>query len=127
LIFNRRLLITSHTVLAFFSALAFLSRLNFTNYPYWRYRSAMGVLLIAAPPLVPYVLSAIHSWHALSERRIGLFLFLAVLVVGTIFGVPFMVGAFDVVIDGEMMFFALALQTMVYFAAGHVLLRGEWL
>jgi hypothetical protein len=61
--FNRKLVLFFHVLAAFVTAVIYLNQINLARLPYWRRGASLNVLLIAAPPLLPYVISAVHSWR----------------------------------------------------------------
>jgi len=84
--FNRKLVLFFHVLAAFFTAVIYLSQINLARFQYWRRGSSLNVLLIAAPPLLPYIISAVHSWRTATYDRLRVSLFLLVLILGA-FGV----------------------------------------
>jgi hypothetical protein len=121
-VFNRKLLLFCHIIMGCFAAFLYLSRVDFSSFQYWRPRASLGVVFIAAPPLIPYVISGVRSWQLVSHCRMRVWLFIAVLVAGTILMGLLFGGAFEEKLDGGMLLGAIAIQSCIYFwAAEHLL------
>jgi|ERR1700685_148352 hypothetical protein len=80
---HRSLLLWVHIVFAGICGLAFLSRFNFSAGAWLGGRSGIRMLFWALPAFIPYILSGIHSRRIVGTGRLGLALFLCVLVAGT--------------------------------------------
>ena len=61
LVFNRKALVFAHTLLGFFSALFYLSKVDLTHSPFFASSSGLSVIAIAAPAILPYVYSGVYS------------------------------------------------------------------
>jgi hypothetical protein len=84
-VFNRSLLVWAHVVLAIVAGLLYLDSTNVVNHiAYWRRGAAGSYVLLAATAMLPYLFSAIYSWNRVSHRRLGLWIFILILVVGTV-------------------------------------------
>lgn len=125
LAFHRKLLVFMHLVLGCGATLIYLNQVDFASFAYWRPRSALGVLFIAAPPIIPYAVSGIHAWHVVTARRLGMYLFLIVLLAGAIVNALIFLGAFDISVDGSTVLWVVIVQTLVYFWGGELLLTME--
>lgn len=74
--------------------MVFLSRINLTQVPYW---NSIAVVLLAAPAALPYMISAIYSWHVVGHAtRVRAFLFVAVLAGGTLLTDLLLAGGFGI-------------------------------
>jgi hypothetical protein len=115
----------AHFVLAFCSTLIYLNQVDLSAFSYWRSRSALGVVFIALPPIIPYAVSVIHAWQVVTARQLGLYLFLVVLLGGTVVNALLLLGVFNVRVDGSTVFWAVIIQSIVYFWSGEMLLTIE--
>jgi hypothetical protein len=113
--FNRKLMLLSHILLGIFTAMIYLSELDLGNFPYWQRRAGLMSLLVAAPPLLPYVISAVHSWRTATYDRLRVALFMLVLVLGSFGTGCAIVGAFGLRLDHTTLLWAFAIQALVYF------------
>ena len=119
--FNRKLLLLFHAITAFSTAVLYLGDLDLSRFHYWRRGASVASILLVAPPLLPYIISAIHSWRTVTYSRIRLTAFLAILVAGA-FGVIFAIaGAFGLSVDGTGLLWTFAIQAAVYFFAAEFL------
>jgi len=119
--FNRKLVLFFHVLAAFFTAVIYLSQINLARFQYWRRGSSLNVLLIAAPPLLPYIISAVHSWRTATYDRLRVSLFLLVLILGA-FGVGCaLVGALGLTVDSSTLLWTFAIQAAAYFFAAEFL------
>jgi hypothetical protein len=123
LVFNRKLLVFAHILVGFFSAVVYLSRVDLAGFPYWRSRAGLGIIFIAAPAIVPYAISAVYSWRVATHRRLGVWLFLIVLVaVSVLMGLIFS-GILGIDVRGIEWLFTAAAQAGVYVWAAELLLH----
>ena len=122
LVFNRKLVVFVHVMLASCATLVYLNQINLAAFPYWQSRSALGIVFLAIPPSFPYIVSVLHAWSAVTARRFGLFVFVVVLLSGTGAYVLFVSGALGVKVDGSNILGALVIQTAVYYWSGELLL-----
>ena len=119
--FNRKLVLLVHVLAAFFTALIYFSDLDLRGFHYWGRTAGTTALLIAAPPLLPYIISAVHSWRMATYDRLRVAAFLLVLVAGA-FGtgcVP--LGAFDLTVGRFELLEIFMLQAGVYFLSAEFL------
>lgn len=124
---NRRLLLGVYVGLGLVSALAYLSRVNMPSFAIVGTRgSAPRLILIALPAIIPYIVSGAYAWQLVSERTLGLYLFLAATVIGTAVASLVIIGAFDIPINGATLIWYVLGQTAVYGLAAEFLLRIEW-
>ena len=84
LLFNRKLLTFAHVMVGFLSALWYLTQNDLGHYPYWQSRAGLGILLMASPAVVPYVVSGVYAWRVVTHRRLGVLVFLVLLVAGAV-------------------------------------------
>lgn len=84
LLFHRSLILWSHIVLGSVAALMFLSTVDLRHFAYWRRGAAVGVLMISSAATIPYFLFGFLSYRAVSYRRIGLWVYISLLVAGTV-------------------------------------------
>jgi hypothetical protein len=83
LVFHRGLLLWVHLVLAIAICLAYLSTLDLTQLR-WSWRGWMGIApLRAFGPMLPYLFSAVLSRRLVTQRRLALWIFIAILFAGT--------------------------------------------
>jgi hypothetical protein len=123
---NRHLFLGVYIGLGLLSTLVYLSQVNVSLVAIAGSRSGLGEVLIALPAILPYVLSGSYAWQLISERRLGLYLFLAAAVIGTVVANLVITGIFDLpVTAATILWYALA-QTAVYGLAAEFLLRIEW-
>ena len=121
LTYHRKLFLWTHAVLAFLSMCVYLNQVMlgpfaFTFLP----GGGEALLFMSLPALWPYFVSAIASWQFVSERRLGLYLFLVALVASGIVSIALALGAFSVVTDRR------SLLGVYYFQTGaHYLI--SWL
>ena len=123
---NRRLLLGVYAGLGIVSALVYLSQVNVSLVAISGSRSGVGAVLIALPAILPYVLSGVYAWRLVSERRLGLYLFLATMVIGTVVANLVITGTFDIPMTTATVFWYALVQTAVYGLAAEFLLGIEW-
>lgn len=123
---NRRLLLGVYAGLGFVSALVYLSQVNVSLVAISGSRSGVGAILIALPAILPYVLSGVYAWRLVSERRLGLYLFLATTIIGTVVANLVIIGTFDIPMTTATVFWYALVQTAVYGLAAEFLLGIEW-
>jgi hypothetical protein len=113
--FNRKLVLLVHVLAAFFTALIYISDVDLQRFPYWRRTSGIAALWIAAPPLLPYLISAIHSWRRATYDRLLVAAFLLVLIAGTFGACSAILGAFGLSLDRSGFLWLFAIEAIVYF------------
>jgi hypothetical protein len=123
---NRRILLGTHAGLALLSTFVYLSQASVPFDAIVGSRSGLGIILIALPAILPYVVSGIYAWRLISKRRLGLYLYLAATMVGTAVASLVIVGAFDIPVNAETIFWYALGQIAVYGMAAEFLLRIEW-
>jgi hypothetical protein len=123
LVLNRKLLVFAHVVVGFLSVVWYLSQIDFGHFPYWKSRSGLGVIFIAAPAIVPYVISAVYSWQVVTHRRLGVFLFLVVLVAGAGLMGLLLSGVLGIEVNGIQWLVTAGAQAGVYLWAAELLLH----
>jgi hypothetical protein len=134
LVFDRKALVTAYVVFALCAALAFISHIDLSWTAYAGYTSGIGALFIAAPALIPYLLSGLAAWNLLSKssqlmmsyRRVRLYLMILVMAILTVVSAMLMVGAFDFPLTPMMVVGLLIAETVVFLAAPGVFLSDEW-
>lgn len=121
---NRRLFLGIYSGLALLSALVYLSQVNVSFVAIAA--SRLGVAPYTLPAILPYLLSGPFAWKLISGRRLGLYLFFAAATIGTAVANLVIVGTFDIVLNGETIFWYVLAQTGAYAWAAEFLLRIEW-
>lgn len=125
---NRRLLLGVYVGLGLVATLAYLSQVDipFAMVVATR-RSGLRIILTALPAMLPYIVSGTYAWQLVSERRLGLYLFLAATAIGTVVASLVIIGTFDIPMNAVTLLFGYVLgQTAVYGLAAEFLLRIEW-
>lgn len=123
---NRRLLVATYATLGIASVLAFMSQVNLSLVAFASRLSGLGTVLIATPAIVPYVLPGFYAWQLISERRLGLYLFLGATALGTVAANAAIMGMFGTGINVGTLFWYTIGQTGAYGIAAEFLLRIEW-
>ena len=123
--FHRKLLVFTHCVLAFVSTFAFLSQVNFAHFPFGNRFGAAAVFLSAAPGYFPLLVSGVHSWRVVTDRRLGVWALVALLIVGTSGSALWFLGALNVPTDAGTILSVTCLQTLVYFGASEFWLNVD--
>ena len=113
--FHRKLLLLVHAIAAFSTAALYLSNLDLRRFHYWSKGAGVATLLLAAPPLLPYIISAVHSWRTAPYSRPRVTVFLAILVAGAFGVICAIVGGFGLSVDGTGLLWILATQAAIYF------------
>jgi hypothetical protein len=113
--FNRKLVLLVHVLAAFLTAMIYFSDLDLQRFQYWRRLSGITALWIAAPSLLPYIISAVHSWRTATYDRLRVAAFLLVLIAGTLGGCCAMLGAFGLSLDRSDLLWVFVVQAIVYF------------
>jgi hypothetical protein len=86
----------------------------------------LGLVIAALPAILPYVLSGSYAWRLVSERRLGLSLFLTVSIVGAVVANLIVTGSFDLRVTTSTIFWYVLGQIAVYGFAAEFLLTIEW-
>lgn len=123
---NRRLLLGVYAGLGLLSTFVYLSQLNVSLVVTAGSRSGLGVILIALPAILPYVISGGYAWQLISERRLGLYLLLGATVIGTIVANLVITGVFDIQMNAATVLWNALAQTVIYGLAAEFTLRIEW-
>ena len=113
--FNRKLIALIHAVVAFITAIIYLNELNFGRLQYSRRGAGVAVLILAAPALIPYIISAVHSWKTATYNRIRVAAFILVFVAGAIATCGSIVGALGSSLQGTDLLWVFAVQAALYF------------
>jgi hypothetical protein len=100
-----------------------LSQLHLWQRTYWS-RVGLSILLTLVPPLVPYLVSAIHSRSLVTPKRLRLGLFIAFLIITTVLMTSMLLGQFGYVGWGMLLAVFIA-QTFAYVWGANILLRGS--
>lgn len=100
--------------------LAFLSMLVYLNYMRlgalaFVPGAAPALAVMSMPALWPYLVSAAASWQFVSERRLGLYLFLCALLISGGLSLALAVGAFGVVTDAWSLLGVYYYQTVAHY------------
>jgi hypothetical protein len=119
--FHRKLLLLVHAIAAFLTAALYLSTLDLTRFHYWSRGAGVASILLAAPPLLPYIISAVHSWRTAPYSRSRVTAFLAILVTGAFGVICAIVGGFGLAVDGTGLLWIFAIQAAVYFFSAEFL------
>lgn len=124
---NRRLFLGTYTGLGFVSTFVYLSQVNLSFKTIVGSRlSGLAMMAIDLPAILPYLISGLYAWQLISERRLGLYLHLAVTIVGTAAASLVITGAFDIPMDLATVFWTALVQTTVYGLTAKFLLRVSW-
>jgi hypothetical protein len=78
-------------------------------------------ILVAFPALLPYIVSAIHSWRTATDNRLRVAAFLAILMAGAFGVICAIVGAFGLSVNGADLFWIFAIQAAAYFFSAEFL------
>ena len=119
--FNRKLVLLFHAMAAVLTVFMYLSTLNLQHIAYWRRGSGTAILLITAPALLPYVISAVHSWRLATYDRLRVALFLLVFILGAGGADCAMLGAFGLSMDTSSLLRVFVVQAAVYFFSAEFL------
>jgi len=119
--FNRKLVLLFHAMAAVLTVFLYLSTLDLQRFAYWRRGAGMAILLVAAPALLPYVISAVHSWRRATDDRLRVALFLVVVVLGAAGAGCAMLGAFGLSMDTSSLLWVFAFQAAAYFFSAEFL------
>jgi hypothetical protein len=127
IVFNRRLLGAAHVLVGLVSVSYFVSILEPARYSYWNHGEVkeVGLILIALPVIAPYAISGIYSWQIVASRRLGVALFLVVLVAGAVLMGLLLSGRLGSKIESLELLGAAAAQVGVYMWTADMLLRDE--
>src|SRR5258708_6406535 len=98
--FHRKLLLLVHAIAAFLTAALYLSTRDLRRFHYWSRGAGVASILLAAPPLLPYIISAVHSWRTAPYSRPRVTAFLAILATGAFGVICAIVGGFGLAVDG---------------------------
>jgi hypothetical protein len=119
--FNRKLIVLIHAVAAFVTAIIYLDELNLGRLQYSRRGTSVAVLILAAPPLIPYAISAVHSWRTATYNRIRVAAFIFVFIAGAIVTCGTIVGALGISLQGTDLLWVFAMQAVLYFFSAEFL------
>jgi hypothetical protein len=86
-LFLRRWLIWCHLIVGSVAFFIYLTTIDFTHFNYWSRGAGTALIFVAAPVLLPYLISAIRCWHLYTWQmdgpsRIRVAAFMVVLVAG---------------------------------------------
>lgn len=124
---NRRVLLGGYVGLGLFSTFVYVYQLNVSFVAIAGSRSGLGIILIALPAILPYLVGGSYAWQLISERRLGLYLFLIATLIGTIAASLVISGTFfDVRMGVTTIFWHALSQIAAYGLAAEFLLRIEW-
>lgn len=113
--FNRKLVLLIHVLAAFLTVFIYLSGVDLQRFAYWRRSSGAAAILIAAPALLPYLISGIHSWRRATYDRLRVAAFLLVLIAGTFGACSAILGAFGRSLDRADILWVFCIEALVYF------------
>jgi hypothetical protein len=119
--FHRKLLLFVHAIAAFWTAALYLSNLNLAWFHYWNRGAGVASILLAGPPLLPYVISAVHSWRTAPYSRLRMAAFLSILVAGAFGVICALVGGFGLSVNGTDLLWMFAIQAAIYFFSAEFL------
>jgi uncharacterized membrane protein len=119
--FNRKLIVLIHAVVAFVTAIIYLNELDLRRLQYSRRGAAVAVVILAAPALIPYLISAVHSWRTATHNRIRVAAFIFVFIAGAIATCGTIVGAFGLRLQGTDLLWVFAMQAALYFFSAEFL------
>jgi len=119
--FNRKLVLLVHVVAAIVTATIYLSDVDLPRIQYWHRSAGTTTLWIAAPALLPYIISAEHFWRTATYNRVRVAAFLAVLIAGAFATCCAILGAFGLSIDRYGLLWTFAIQAAVYFFSAEFL------
>lgn len=123
LVFNRRLLVFAHVLLGLFGVFWYLSYIDFSHFMYWRRGAGLAVIVVSAPATLPYLVSGVYSWRVVTDRRLGISVFLMVLVAGAVLVDLLVSGCLGIDVREVGILQAIALQTVAYVWAAEMLLH----
>ena len=124
---NRRVLLGSYAGLGLLSTFVYLNQINVPFVAIAGSRSGLGVILIALPAMLPYILAGNYAWQLISARRLGLYLLLVATLIGTIAATLAITGTFfNMRMSVTTIFWYALAQTAAYTLAAEFLLRIEW-
>lgn len=122
-VFNRKLLVFAHILVGFCAAFWYLSHIDFSHFAYWRRGAGTAVIMIAAPAILPYLISAVYSWRVVTDRRLGVWAFLVVLIAGAVLVNLLILGLLGIDVREVGTLQTAALQTGLYVWAAELLLH----
>jgi hypothetical protein len=93
-VFNRRILIVVYSTLAIVSVFVFISQINLSPNAFASSFVGFGPILLALPAILPFAFAGIYAWQLISERRLGLYLFLVASALGTLAANAAILGVF---------------------------------
>jgi hypothetical protein len=123
LVFNRRLLVFAHVLLGLFAVFWYLSYIDLSHFMYWRRGASFAVIFISAPATLPYLVSGVYSWRVVTDRRLGIWVFLTVLVAGAVLVNLLVSGRLAINVREVGILQAIALQTVAYVWSAEMLLH----
>ena len=123
--FNRKLVLLFHALAACVSVFMYLSMLSLQRFAYWHRGAGPEILLITAPALLPYLISAVHSWRLATYDRLRVALFLCIFILGAVGADCAMLGAFGLSVDTSGLLKVFAFQAGAYFFSAEFLFDVE--
>jgi hypothetical protein len=78
---------------------------------------------MAGPALVPYAMSAVYSFRVVTHRRLGVWLFLVVLIAVSVLMALLLSGALGIDVHGPEWLFTVGAQAGIYLWAAELLLH----
>ena len=103
------------------SGTVYLGTLDLGWLDYWRRGAGVTVLSIALPPLLPYIISAVHSWRTATYNRLRTTAFLLILIMGAIGVFCAILGTNGMSLDRSALLWVFAIQAAVYFFSAEFL------
>jgi len=114
-----RVILVWHVTLAVATVAAYLWASDLSHFAYWRRAASSAVILMAAPVILPYVVSYVSARRIQTPKFLRVAMYLATLTIGCGLIIAFDVGAFGVPNQG-VMFVLLSIQAYIYYWSGRV-------
>jgi hypothetical protein len=122
--FNRKLLLFTHSILGFFSVLAYVSQLQLKGFQYSAPRG-ISIIFMAAPVLFPLFISAVYSHRIGTHSRLRACSFIAILTAGSVATILLYTGAFNMRPSGLTVLCIMVAQITGYTLSAKLLLNIE--
>lgn len=121
---NRRLVLWFQAMAAFFTAMIYLNQVTLTHFPFMIRSAGLLLIFVAAPPILPYAISAVHTWHLAMYSRIRVAIFLLVVVAGAYGVCGALLGPLDLAPDTHSLLGVFAVQALIYLGSAALLFDG---
>jgi hypothetical protein len=83
LTFHRSASICAHVALGIAAAFMYMAVIDLGHFAYWRRGAATGAVIIGSVATIPCLVSGLASYRLVSPKRVGFWIFIAILVLGT--------------------------------------------